>query len=289
MTRAVRRALTIFAVVVVALVVADAVGERVGAHAIVDAPNRGRDTLATASGERRVAVDGVTLAVAVDEPRGPARATVFCLHGIRDRKESLAGWAARLTAAGYRAVRVDSRGHGGSTGDWLTYGVEESRDLSALVDALQPSGPLAVIGVSYGGATAVEWAAREPRLRAAVAVAPFASLREIVPPYLSRLVPLGGLVPRFVVARTLARAGRLAAFDPDAASPRAAVASLRAPLLVLHGTRDDKIPYAQAEEIVAAAGGRARLVPLDGQDHDHVAGDARLWPPVLDFLARELQ
>ena len=118
---------------------------------------------------------------------------------------------------------VDSRGHGHSSGDWLTYGVQESRDLSQLVDALGIDGPLGVMGISYGGATAVEWAAREPRVRAAVAVAPFASLRDIVPIYTPRTLPLvGWLIPHFVQMRTVDAAGRLGGFDPDAASPRAA-------------------------------------------------------------------
>ena len=34
---------------------------------------------------------------------------------------------------------VDLRGHGGSSGRWLTYGVVESRDLSQLIDQLEPT------------------------------------------------------------------------------------------------------------------------------------------------------
>ncbi|MGZ3438492.1 MAG: alpha/beta hydrolase, partial [Polyangia bacterium] len=218
------------AVVIVALLLGDIVTERIGAHAIVDAPNRGR-TIASAAAvgpgnsERFVDVGPprATLAVELVEPKLPPRATIFVLHGIRDRKENLRHWAEHLSEAGYRAVLVDSRGHGHSSGDCLTYGVLETRDLSQLVDALHVDGPLGVMGISYGGATAVEWTAREPRLRAAVAVAPFASLRDIVPIYTPRTIPLAGwLVPHWTQMRTVDAAGRLCRFDPDAASPRAA-------------------------------------------------------------------
>jgi alpha-beta hydrolase superfamily lysophospholipase len=263
--------------------------ERVGAHAIVDAPNAAAAPPPVDGRELRIAVGppAAALAVRIEDPKLLPRATVFVLHGIRDRKESMEHWAERLTTAGYRAVLVDSRGQGHSTGQWLTYGVLESRDLSQLVDALGITGPIAVMGVSYGGATALEWAGRDRRVAAAVAVAPFASLREIVPVYQRRLIPLvGALMPDALTRRTIDTAGRMAGFDPDAASPIDAAGQASAPILIVHGKNDTTVPFAQSEAIVAHAGAtRVKLVPLDGQDHDHVAGDPRLWPVVLDFFA----
>lgn len=209
---------------VLALFLAGVAFERIGAHAIVDAPNQHATALPPpVAGEQRIAVGppAATLSVRVVDPKLPPRATIFVLHGIRDKKDNLRHFAEHLSEAGYRAVLVDARGHGASTGQWLTYGVQESRDLSRLVDALAVDGPVGVMGISYGGATAIEWAARDPRVRAAVAVAPFASLREIVPVYTPRTLPVvGWLVPRFLQMRTVDAAGAMAGFDPDQASPR---------------------------------------------------------------------
>jgi alpha-beta hydrolase superfamily lysophospholipase len=276
-------------VVIIALLLGDIAAERFGAHAIVDAPNQRRTiaSAATMGGERFIDVGPpqATLAVELVEPKLPPRATIFVLHGIRDHKEGLRHWAEHLSEAGYRAVLVDSRGHGHSTGDWLTYGVQETRDLSQLVDALHIDGPLGVMGISYGGATAVEWAAREPRLRAAVAVAPFASLRDIVPIYTPRTVPLvGWLIPRWTQMRIVDVAGRLGGFDPDAASPRAAAHATRTPILLVHGLDDVTVPFHQSE-LIAAGSPSVTLRSLDAQDHDHISGDARLWPIALDFFA----
>ena len=278
------------AIVVIALALGDIATERLGAHAIVDAPNQGRTIApaATIGGERFVDVGppAARLAVEVVEPKLPPRATIFVLHGIRDHKENLRHWAEHLSEAGYRAVLVDSRGHGHSTGDWLTYGVFESHDLSQLVDGLHLDGPIGVMGVSYGGATAVEWAGREPRVRAAVAVAPFASLRDIVPIYTPRTIPIvGWLVPRFVQMRTVDAAGRLAGFDPDAASPVAAARATHTPILLIHGKSDTTVPLHQSE-LIAAGAPSVTLTALDAQDHDHISGDARLWPLALEFVAR---
>jgi pimeloyl-ACP methyl ester carboxylesterase len=284
------RRLVAAAAVAGALVLGSVAFERIGAHAVVDAPNQGRviASAATVGGERFVDVGPpkATLAIEVVEPKLPPRATIFVLHGIRDKKEGLRHWAAHLSEAGYRAVLVDSRGHGRSTGDWLTYGVQESRDLSQLVDALAVDGPVGVMGISYGGATAVEWAAREPRVRAAVAVAPFASLRDIVPVYTPRTVPVvGWLVPHFVQMRTVDVAGRLGGFDPDAASPRAAARATKTPILLIHGRDDTTVPLGQSQ-LIADGAPNVTLTVLDAQDHDRISGDPRLWPLTLDFFAR---
>src|SRR5205807_821916 len=125
--------------------------EHVGASALIYAPNAGRppdpagDPAPPALGPltaRALRVDvgppRASLALLLlDPPAGTApRATVFLLHGIRDRKESMLGWGRRLATEGYRAVLVDARGHGRSSGDFLTYGVVEARDLSQALDAL---------------------------------------------------------------------------------------------------------------------------------------------------------
>ena len=146
-------------------------------------------------------------------------------------------------------------------------------------------GPLGVMGISYGGATAVEWAAREPRLAAVVAVAPFASLRDIVPIYTPHMVPLvGWLIPHWSQMRTIDAAARLCAFDPDAASPRAAAHATRTPILLIHGLDDVTVPYHQSE-LIAVDAPSVTLRSLEAQDHDHISGDPRLWPIALDFFA----
>jgi alpha-beta hydrolase superfamily lysophospholipase len=264
--------------------------ERVGAHSIVDAPNRDREVPPPVAGELRFAVGppAAILSVATVEPEtSPPRGVIFLLHGIRSHKEALTSWARELSRHGYRAVLVDSRGHGRSTGEWLTYGVQESRDLSQLLDQmhLAPSLPVGVMGVSYGAAAAIEWAGREPRVGAAVALAPFASMRQVVAVYTPRTVPLvGRFMPSALIQATVDRAGALAGFDPDAACPRDAITLRDEPLLIFHGTADAHIPLVQSRELQARAPGHTRLVLLDGQDHNHIASDRRLWPAVLDFF-----
>jgi alpha-beta hydrolase superfamily lysophospholipase len=265
--------------------------ETVGAHAIVDAPNHDHAVPPPQPHELRIAVGppAATLSLAIVEPPGPPSGVVFVLHGIRANKEHVRNLAERLAAGGLRAVLVDSRGHGRSTGDWLTYGVQESHDLSQLIDALDiPSSlPIGVMGVSYGAATAIEWAGHEPRVKAAVALAPFSSLRAVVPLYVPLEMPLAGkLMPAALIQATINSAGRMARFDPDAADPLASVTLREVPILIFHGTADRNIPLSHSQAMVARAPSHVSLTLLDGADHDHIAGDARLWPATLDFFQR---
>jgi pimeloyl-ACP methyl ester carboxylesterase len=288
--------------------------EHVGAAAIVYAPNAGRapdpaadppaPRVAAAVTARAIRVDvgppSASLSGLVVEPSAtsaalPVRGTVFVLHGIRDHKESMMGWGERLAAAGYRAVLMDGRGHGRSSGDFLTYGVVESRDLSQVLDALaaqgMTTGKIGAMGVSYGAATSIEWAGVEPRVAAVIAVAPFASLRDVVPPYVRRFLPgIGALLPDFLVARTIARAGLTGSFDPDDANPLAAIARTHAPVLLVHGEADTNIPAAQSVALHEQARGHSDVLLMPGEDHGTVTIDrtGALWAHALALLARAL-
>jgi pimeloyl-ACP methyl ester carboxylesterase len=280
--------------------------EHVGAAAIVYAPNAGHPPDPAADpppppSARAHRVDAgpphASLALLILDPPGGAQpaATVFVLHGIRDRKESMLGWARGLASEGYRAVLVDGRGHGRSSGELLTYGVQEARDLTQVLDALSRdglvAGRVAAMGVSYGAATAIEWAGVEPRIAAVVAVAPFASLRAVVPGYVRLILPgIGALVPGFFVDRTITRAGTIAGFDPDAASPLDAVTHTRAPVLLIHGRADANIPPDQSEAIHARAPDHSELVLVDGEDHIGIAADRSqvVWRSARGWFGRWL-
>jgi pimeloyl-ACP methyl ester carboxylesterase len=243
-------------------------------EALLRTPNAGRQARPLAAGERGIAVGPPSAVLCVDvtgavEPRG----TVFVLHGIRDAKESVRSWAQMLAACGHRAVLVDLRGHGRSTGDLLSYGVQESRDLVQVVDVLEAEGavegPIGVMGHSYGAATAIQWAARDARVGAVIAVASFAGLRDIVTCY------SGIRLPESLVERALSRAAVRGEFDPDEASPATAIRRTDAAVLLVHGRADRQVPAWHSERIRAARPKGTELVLVDGAGHCGVAGSRR--------------
>jgi dienelactone hydrolase len=125
----------------------------------------------------------------------------------------------------------------------------------------EATGPIGVYGISYGATTAIMLGARDPRVRCIVAVAPFATMRTIIPHFATLFVPLyepcaaPGTLDRLVDARA-----REAGFDPDQADAVEAAARPGAPLLILHGSDDAIVPASQSELIAQAAMDAGRIV-----------------------------
>jgi pimeloyl-ACP methyl ester carboxylesterase len=265
------------------------------AYGIVVAPNSGKsfDTAGDALPEQlassgiseqvRLTIapagsSAISMSVWIVEPAEPPRGTVLVLHGIRSDKTWLLGLAKQVAGEGYRAVLPDLRGHGRTSGEFLSYGVHEVRDLMLLIDDLarrgRLSGPLGVVGSSYGAAVGIQLAAAEPRVRAVVAIAPFSSLRSVVPTYVESYLPLlGRLVPDSFVQRGVDEAGAIADFEPDAASPLDGIVRTRAQVLLIHGRDDRHIPPQHSIALHEVAPDHSQLILVDAEDHDTIAAD----------------
>ncbi len=162
------------------------------------------------------------------------RGTVFLLHGLGDSKEYFPYefYSFIMAGQGYRVILVDSRGHGRSTGDRLTFGFRESRGLVQVLDELQRQGlivgSVGVLGISYGASTAICWAAIDPRVRAVVALEPFSSLRDAtVDAGPSLLGSSSWMFSNRDFQNIAARVGKLGGFDIDRDSPLAAIGAVQ--------------------------------------------------------------
>ncbi|MEX0703884.1 MAG: alpha/beta fold hydrolase [Planctomycetales bacterium] len=232
------------------------------------------------------------LAVAIVEPPGfeKPRGTVLVLHGIWNSGFWMAGTARMLAEQGYRAVLVDLRGHGRSTGERMTFGQQEARDLAQVVDQLERrnllAGPLGVYGISYGAATAVQYAGLDPRVECVVAVAPFSAMRDVVPDYSRTMLPgVERMISDEFLDDTIAAAGEAGEFDPDRSSAIEAVKRTRAQVLIVHGTEDWLVPPYHALRLHEAAPERTKLVLLPRTGHvsiwfdadGEVAAETRAW------------
>ena len=167
-------------------------------------PDTRRDTVAGPAGAIECAVDGPVLADGA-APRGVA---VLChphpqFGGTMDNKVVIT-LARAFVHLGYRAVRFNFRGVGGSAGAW-DEGRGEIDDALAVIQAqraLTPGLPLALAGFSFGAYVAAQAAGR---LAASAPV--------------ERLVLVGPATSRFEMPATVA---------PDT--------------LVIHGEADEVVP-----------------------------------------------
>jgi pimeloyl-ACP methyl ester carboxylesterase len=214
------------------------------------------------------------LSVSVLEPRwgGAPRGTVIVLHGIYARAITMLPQALALSRAGYRAVLVDLRGHGRSTGKFLTYGVQEAQDLSQVIDALEErqllAGELGVWGISYGATTAIHLAACDSRVHAVVAVEPFGMVRQEIRHFGYLMMPEVAVFvsdPQYhdLVDRAAVKAG----FDPDSSDAVDAIGRTSAPVLLIHGTNDWVVPYWNSVALQQAASDQTERIAIAGGGH----------------------
>jgi dipeptidyl aminopeptidase/acylaminoacyl peptidase len=226
--------------------------------------------------ETRVAEPAATIVSWLIEPRRPARGSVVLLHGVRQDRRSLSALGAALSDAGYRSILIDLRGHGESSGRYLTYGSVEPEDVSAVLDDVhehlaaggQQLGPVGAFGFSYGAAVALDLGARDTRVRAVVAAAPFSSLREVLADYRQKYLPAAlNTLPDSWFDSALQAAARLAAFDLQAASPLHWVRQSQARQLLIHGTADTQVPLRHSLALSRLAGPLAELRSVQGAEH----------------------
>ena len=108
--------------------------------------------------------DGTALHVEIDELTGDKNPlTVILCHGYALSSASLVFQRAVLEDR-VRVISYDQRSHGQSGSSQVAFDTVDQlgQDLSELIDAFAPSGPLMLVGHSMGGMLALEWAARYP-------------------------------------------------------------------------------------------------------------------------------
>ncbi len=224
-----------------------------------------------------------------------SRPTILFLHG---KGGSAAEWepdAVRALARGYNVLLTDLRGHGESGGDFVTYGLLEKEDIANALESarqrysLDPE-RIGIHSCSAGSAVALEFAANRPAVRAIWLESPFAEPREMARHYLSVFtgVPsfLLGLTARWAVARAVARvqrelpAGSGRGFDE--VSPLRAVARVRAPVLLVFGTRDRLVPPRFVERL-------AEALPPGSEVWKTTAGHCHHEDEAARMMAREYE
>lgn len=194
----------------------------------------------------------------------PVRGTLVLLPGATAGRYSMLHWALGLASEGYRAVLMDYRGHGDSDGQYITYGMAESRDLKRVVAALEQrrliTQPLILFGVSMGASTALLAAPEMGSLDAVVAFEPFtdapraiASVGRALNPYMSWFVSDERLMEAIEVA------SEISGFDLMQSRPIDAMEHISIPVLLVHGQDDEWVPPQNSIELYLAKQGKAEL------------------------------
>ncbi len=241
---------------------------------------------------------------------------VLMLPGIGALRSEYRYLAPKLREAGFRAVTMDLPGHGELSVPWNTYDVPSvGEDILAMIEHLR-AGSAHVITTSFSGAPAVWVAAKHPDLiRSLVLITPFVRTARINPimkamfwllmnnPWRVRTWGMyyKSLYPTRKPAdfqdylaklmKNMAEPGRLHAADALANSSRQPSAEslklVKAPTLVIVGTKDPDFPNPAAEGKIVAGqvGGTLKLIQGAGHYPQSEMPEETI-PIVLDFLKR---
>ncbi|HEX4260329.1 MAG TPA: alpha/beta fold hydrolase [Acetobacteraceae bacterium] len=245
--------------------------------------------------------DGARIAGWMARPAGPEPASgwpaIVWVHGgpASQTRANFRADMQMLLAHGYAVLMPNVRGSTGY-GRTFTLSDEHERRLDSVRDlaagaawfAARPeidAGRIAVIGQSYGGYMVNAAVTEHPELwRAAVSyygIADFATLLANTGPW--------------------RRAHRSREYgDPDAhealfarISPVRNIDRARAPLLLLHGRRDPRVPFSESEQMEQALRERQRVVAFETFDyagHGFIRPDdrRRVYTAVAAFLATHM-
>lgn len=227
--------------------------------------------------------------------RAPSRGTILLLHGYLQTRDSVVPWAVRLAQAGFRCAVLDLRGHGASTGDHISFGAFESRDVTQVLDDLARRGwdvsHVGLLGVSYGASVALLTAGHDRRVATVVALEPFASAERAVPELMRAAFAkeASDITDRQFAAAHVKEA-KIAGFQWSQADIRAALAHTTAPVLFIHGEKDAWLSPDHSRELLeqAPAGSKLLLSPLD----NHVSLPLQVGqysPQVVEWLEAGLR
>ena len=266
-------------------------------------------------------VPGVVGDISVDVRSGgrsSPRPAVVVVHGFKGFKEwgMWPSFADRLARSGITAVSLNLSGSGvDDTGSFVfaerfghnTFSAE-LEDVRRVVASLyagelavgEPSS-LGMLGHSRGGGVSILHTARDSRVRALVTWAAISSVDRWQPSEKKRWRDTG--VHEIKNART----GQVLPLYPDvlddiernadALDIQAAAGRIDVPWLLVHGTDDEAVSFAEAEILREASDGKATFLAIEDSGHtfgaahpmprEHPALD-RVFDATLAFLAAEL-
>ncbi len=227
-------------------------------------------------------------------PGRPGAGTVVLMHGVHGNRLSMLRRAQLFHAEGFAVLLFDFQAHGELTGARITFGHREGQDAAAAIAYLRarlPNERIGAIGSSLGGAAAL------------LAPAPLdvdALVLESVYPHIDAAIanriravlgPIGAVVAPPTTALFKLLLPPFLGVSAADLRPIDRVATVRAPILLAAGTRDDRTTVAEVRAMFARANEPKRLWLVEGAGHVDLEGftPADYRDHVLAFMIEMLR
>ena len=186
-------------------------------------------------------------------------------NGIRD----FSGGLQLALGAGDNVLLVDQRSHGKSEGHVISFGVKERADVVSwseyIVRRYGQDTVIFVEGVSMGAATVLMASDLElpKNVAGIVADCPYSSPYKIICEVARHMFKLSWLARPFVFTAALL----FGHFNVFASSAEKSVKNTKVPIILIHGTGDNFVPFQMSRDIYAANPDMITFVPVEGAPH----------------------
>ncbi len=222
-------------------------------------------------------------------PNDTAKATLICLHGITNFKETFLAYAKSLHQIGYNVVLVDLRAHGKSGGEYCTFGYYEKYDLQKVIDFAFSKSAVRNIGIhghSLGGAVALQTLALDNRLKFGIIESTFTTYEDVMLAYAGRLM---GFKSRSLVQHIAEKSAHIAHFEIDKIKPIECCKAITVPIFMEHGTADNRIPFEMGQQNFAALASKDKtFYTIENGGHVNIQGDGGVkYREALELFLRK--
>jgi alpha-beta hydrolase superfamily lysophospholipase len=215
--------------------------------------------------------DGINISAWEVEVENP-KAVVICISGIHNPSATIYFGHARLFKEhNFATIMFDMRARGESGGNRITVGYKEWLDVKAIVNyikekPLYENVPIIVLGLSQGGATAVNATGKIVDIDGLITLSAFSSWERV---FYDGMV---SSIPKFVAVfyRPFIPLVSFLKFGTNSCTikPRRQIKNLGGrPALIMHSTGDSQIPFRHFERLVSRAPSHVETLVRDGDFH----------------------
>ena len=202
--------------------------------------------------------------------KGVSRGRVVLMHDYRTPAGvSFAGVLRAYHERGFDVLLCDERAHGESLGKYICFGARERYDCKLWIECMNKlygdDKPTFLHGVGMGGTAVLMTAGLKLPYNVVAVIAegaytsPFAMVKKL----LKKSHTSGKAFLKYFDFWCRALAG----YKLKGASTQAALRETKLPVLLIHGSGDDKAPYAMAEANYEACAGEKQLITIPGAGH----------------------
>lgn len=209
----------------------------------------------------------------IPNPKATDKTLIF-LHGFTENRAVGLNYLDMYLNAGFNLLLVDSRAHGESGGNSVTWGTYEKYDLDQWVDWVCqrfPGGMIGVHGVSMGAATALmhaELNEADKRVAFYIADSSYSDLETLLALQMEQWLNISGMgLPEVLLQYANVVAYLNSRFTFHQASPIRSVRNVTTPVLYIHGEADKLIPAQMSLDLYHATKGPRQIYVFPHAQH----------------------